>query len=401
MMADLSRKNRVLVTGLGIVSPLGLDADSNCVALKAGKDAVGPIASFDVSKTRCKTAATVRDELLDSAIPGGRTSRRLHRCSKMVTLALGEACRSAKSPHPDLMVVGTTSGGMSFGEICYRQMLVSKSHKGIARLVANYMPQKPLLDAQRLNGLRMPLQIIANACSSGSNAIGHAFELIRSGMRSCVVAGGYDPLCELVFVGFDSLQASTPDRIRPFDKDRSGLVLGEGAAFFVLESEKAAAERGATALAEVIGYGISTDTYHLTQPHPSGIGPKLAMERALESARIQPNEIDYINGHGTATQFNDATEGSAISELFGRVPVSSTKSMMGHALGAAGAIEAAFSIFALRDQFLPPNINFDEPDPTWSFEVVANASREASVRQVLSNSFGFGGTNASIILKRV
>ena len=208
-------------------------------------------------------------------------------------------------------------------------------------------------------------------------------------------------MSELVFVGFDSLQAATPEKIRPFDKNRSGLVLGEGAAFLILESEQCAVHRGAMALAEIVGYGVSTDTYHLTQPHPSGIGPKLAMQRALESAGLAAGAIDYVNAHGTATVFNDATEGAAISELCGRVPVSSTKSMMGHALGAAGAIEAAFSVLALSEQFLPPNINFVEPDPTWEFEVIGNYSRAARVNHVLSNSFGFGGTNATLVLKRV
>jgi 3-oxoacyl-[acyl-carrier-protein] synthase II len=208
-------------------------------------------------------------------------------------------------------------------------------------------------------------------------------------------------MCELVFVGFDSLQAATTEKIRPFDKNRTGLVIGEGAAFLILEDEKSAARRGAVAIAEVVGYGVSTDTYHLTQPHPSGIGPRLAMERALESAEMEPAEIDYVNAHGTATIFNDATEGIAISELCGKVPVSSTKSMMGHALGAAGAIEAAFCVMALREQFLPPNINFIEPDPIWKFDVIANRSRPARVDHVLSNSIGFGGTNATLILKRV
>ena len=400
-MPGVNKKRRVFVTGCGIVSPLGPDGDSNCAALQVGKDAVRPVTTFDVSETRCKAAASVPDDWLDAVLPAGRTSRRLHRGSKMVTLALREACRSANFPNPELMVVGTTTGGMSFGEAYYRHLLVSKSRRQIAQLVANYMPQKPILDGQRLNGLRMPSQIIANACSSGSNAIGHGFDLVRSGLHRCVIAGGYDPLCELVFVGFDSLQALTVERIRPFDKNRTGLVLGEGAAFLVLESEKSAAKRSATALAEVAGYGVSTDTYHLTQPHPSGIGARLAMERALRSAWMKPGEIDYINGHGTATIFNDATEGAAISELFGRVPVSSTKSMMGHALGAAGAIEAVFCVLALRQQFLPPNINFIEPDATWKFEVIANSVRTTAVRNVLSNSFGFGGTNASIILKIV
>jgi 3-oxoacyl-[acyl-carrier-protein] synthase II len=325
----------------------------------------------------------------------------LHRGAKMAALALREACENAKGAQPELMVVGTTGGGMSYGEIFYRRLLSSKSRKGFARLVGNYTPQKPIQDALKLNRLRIPTQILTNACSSGSNAIGHGFELVRHGLRTCVVCGGYEPLCELVFVGFDSLQAATPEKIRPFDKNRTGLVLGEGAAFLILESEKSAAHRRAIALAEMVGYGVSTDTYHLTQPHPSGIGPKLSMQRALESGDLAADAIDYVNAHGTATIFNDATEGAAISELCGRVPVSSTKSMMGHALGAAGAIEAAFCVLALREQFLPPNINFAEPDPIWKFEVVGNQSRTARLSHVLSNSIGFGGTNATLILKHV
>jgi 3-oxoacyl-[acyl-carrier-protein] synthase II len=204
----------------------------------------------------------------------------------------------------------------------------------------------------------------------------------------------------MVFAGFDSLQASTTDKVRPFDRNRSGLVLGEGAALFALEEMTGAQARGATILAEVAGYGISTDNHHLTQPHPSGIGPELAMQRALEDSGLAAEQIDYVNAHGTATPFNDASEGAAIAKLFGpKVPVSSTKSMMGHALGAAGAIEAAFSIIALQGQFLPPNINFNELDPAWELDVVANESRAGRVRTVISNSFGFGGTNASIILK--
>jgi 3-oxoacyl-[acyl-carrier-protein] synthase II len=400
-MVGFIRKHRVFVTGLGIVSPLGPDSASNNASLKAARDAVSPVRTFDVSKTRCKTAAFVPDDWLDEAVPISRSSRRLHRSSRMVTLALREALSSARNPSPELMVAATTTGGMSFGECYYRQLLKTHSRKQIARWVANYMPQKPILDGQRLNGLRMPSQIIANACSSGSNAIGHGFALVRAGLHRCVIVGGYDPLCELVFVGFDSLQASTPGRIRPFDKNRTGLVLGEGAAFFILESEESALARGVDAMAEAVGYGASTDTYHLTQPHPSGIGARLAMERALASAELEPSAIDYINGHGTATLFNDSTEGIAISDLFGDVPVSSTKSMMGHSLGAAGAIEAAFCVMALQNQYLPPNINFSEPDPGWKFEVVANVSRRAKLRIALSNSFGFGGTNASVILRTV
>jgi 3-oxoacyl-[acyl-carrier-protein] synthase II len=400
MSKSVGRKRRVLVTGIGVISPLGANVAENLDSLLHARDAVTEVTSFDVSKTRCKTAGHVPDAWLADALPATRAARRLHRSSGMMTMALREAWRSAREPVPELMVVGTTGGGMSYGEMFYRHLLSgNSSRRQFPRLVANYLPQKAVLDAQEACGLRVPSQIIANACSSGSNAIGHGFDLVSSGLHECIACGGYDPLCELVFVGFDSLQAATPEKIRPFDVNRTGLVLGEGAAFLVLESEKSAASRGATAVAEVVGYGISTDTHHLTQPHPSGIGPRLAMERALASGEVEPGEVDYVNGHGTATVFNDATEGIAISGLLGRVPVSSTKSMMGHALGAAGAIEAVFSALALREQFLPPNINFSTPDPSWNFEVVGNQSRPAKIRCALSNSFGFGGTNATLVLR--
>ena len=400
-MQGIDRPNRVLVTGLGVVSPLGADSKTNLLSLLGGQDCIGPVGNFDVTKTRCKTAGQIPDEWLESAFPPGRVSQRLHRGARMASLALREACESAKGAKPELMVVGTTGGGMSYGEFFYRHLLSGQSRKNSAQLVGNYTPQKPIQDALERNGLRVPTQILSNACSSGSNAIGHGFELIKHGLRHCVVCGGYEPLCELVFVGFDSLQAATPEKIRPFDKSRTGLVLGEGAAFLILESEKSVAQRGAVAMAEMTGYGVSTDTFHLTQPDPSGIGPKLAMQRALASAKVEAEAIDYVNAHGTATIFNDATEGVAISDLCGEVAVSSTKSMMGHALGAAGAIEAAFCVLALREQFLPPNINLNEPDPAWKFEVIGNTSRSARVSNVLSNSIGFGGTNATLIVKQV
>ena len=206
----------------------------------------------------------------------------------------------------------------------------------------------------------------------------------------------------MVFAGFDSLQASTPECIRPFDRNRTGLVLGEGAGLLALEEMESARRRGAPILAEITGYGISTDNHHLTQPHPSGIGPELAMQRALDDAAIAANEVDYINAHGTATPFNDASESAAIAKLFGaRVPVSSTKAMMGHSLGAAGAIEAIFSVLAIRGGFLPPNINLRERDPACDLNIVANATREARVSCAVSNSFGFGGTNSSIVIEEV
>jgi 3-oxoacyl-[acyl-carrier-protein] synthase II len=224
---------------------------------------------------------------------------------------------------------------------------------------------------------------------------------VRSRRYERVLTGGYDALSELVFVGFDSLQASTPEKCRPFDRHRTGMVLGEGAAILALEDLDAARARGAPVLAEITGYGMSTDNFHLTQPDPSGIGPRQAMERALQSAQISADSVDYINAHGTATPFNDAAEGKAISELFDGVPVSSTKGMMGHSLGAAGAVEAIICLLALQHQFLPPNINFRAPDQQVDLNIVANEARPTALRTVLSNSFGFGGTNASIVMQKV
>jgi 3-oxoacyl-[acyl-carrier-protein] synthase II len=267
--------------------------------------------------------------------------------------------------------------------------------------IANYPPQKPVIDAQGAFNISAPCQIIANACASGTNAVGYAFECVRSGKYQRVLTGGYDAISELVFVGFDSLQASTPEKCRPFDRDRSGMVLGEGAAIFALENLESARARGARVFGEIIGYGISTDNHHLTQPDPSGGGPRRAMEQALQSANRSAEDVNYINAHGTATTFNDAAEGKAIAELFGSVPISSTKSMMGHSLGAAGAIEAVVSLLALQAQFLPPNINFRNPDHGLDLNIIPNESREARIDTVLSNSFGFGGTNASILIQKL
>jgi 3-oxoacyl-[acyl-carrier-protein] synthase II len=314
--------------------------------------------------------------------------------------AMTEARSTDPKFTPEIAVIGTTSGGMSFGESFYRSQVAHTNARDRASWLANYMPQKAVLDALGACQWNAPLQIIANACASGTNAIGHAFHLVRAGIHQRAVCGGYDAISELVFVGFDSLQAATPDKVRPFDAQRSGLVLGEGAAALLLEDWDLALQRNAPIVAEITGYGVATDNFHLTQPNPSGIGPRLAMQRALADAKCDPVEIDYINAHGTATTFNDATEGTAIAQLLGdRVPVSSTKSMMGHSLGAAGAIEAVFSILALRHQFLPPNINYTTPDASWPLNIVANEARDAKVRAVMSNSFGFGGTNASLIVQ--
>jgi 3-oxoacyl-[acyl-carrier-protein] synthase II len=308
-----SYPRRVAVTAIGIVSPLGLGCDETTEALRAGRDAVAPVTAFDVSKTRCKTAGLVDADALRARLGVGasRHDRQRHVASLMMMSAAREVREADQAFDPEILVIGTTSGGMSFGEAFYRAQVQKQRPHARAAWLANYLPQKPVLDAEETWPSAAPSQIIANACASGTNAVGHAFRLIRGGLHQRVLCGGYDAISEMVFVGFDSLQASTPEKIRPFDKERSGLVLGEGAALLALEEMESARRRGAPIIAEITGYGISTDNHHLTQPHPSGIGPRQAMERALADARRAPGDVDYINAHGTATIFNDATEGTA------------------------------------------------------------------------------------------
>jgi 3-oxoacyl-[acyl-carrier-protein] synthase II len=388
---------RVAIVAAGIVSPLGFGLTDTLQSLEQARDCVTPVTTFSVEKTRCKTAAQIDDGRLWEKANRSRQGRRLHRASYMVMTALAELLERAREFEPEIAIVGTTSGGMSFGENFYRTL--GNGGGCSAALIANYPPQKQIVDAMERFGINAPAQVIANACASGTNAIGHAFNAIRTGRYQRILAGGYDALSELVFVGFDSLQAATAEKCRPFDSNRSGMVLGEGAALLALEEFESARRRGAEILGEIIGYGISTDNHHLTQPNPDGSGPRRAMEQALAQAKLEPNQIGYVNAHGTATVLNDTAEGKAITELFGDVPVSSTKSMMGHSLGAAGAIEAVVSLLALQHQFLPPNINFREAE--LGLNIVANEARDAQFDCAISNSFGFGGTNATIVLRKL
>ena len=393
---------RVAVVAAGVVSPLGFGLAETLESLRDARDCVTAITRFSVAECRCKTAGQISDDRLLAGLNKRLRTKRLHRASHMMIHALKEAIAQTPQFEPELMVIGTTSGGMSYGEQYYRSLCRSGNLRHAPTWIANYPAQKPVIDAQgEVLRAFVPCQVIANACASGTNEIGHAFECVRSGRYQRVLTGGYDALSELVFTGFDSLQASTPEKCRPFDRHRAGMVLGEGAAVLALENLELARKRDAPVLAEIVGYGISTDNFHITQPDPSGVGARQAMERALHSAQISADEVDYINAHGTATIFNDAAEGKAISALFNGVPVSSTKSMMGHSLGAAGAVEAIFCLLALKNQFLPANINFGALDDGLDLNVVANESRPAVVRTALSNSFGFGGTNASILIRKV
>jgi 3-oxoacyl-[acyl-carrier-protein] synthase II len=293
---------------------------------------------------------------------------------------------------------------MSLGEIYLKQSLNSpKNFLRQPSRVEHYQVQRQGLDLCDAFGFSGPVTTISNACASGANAIGHAFEMVRSGRAERVLTGGYDALCQLTFAGFDSLQALSPNPCRPFDAKRDGLSLGEGAAVLTLESFTSAKKRGAEILGEIIGYGAATDTHHLTQPHPNGDAAFASMNAACAMAKILPEQVGYINAHGTATPQNDATEAAAVNRWAAanvdKVSVSSTKASIGHLLGAAGAVEAVICLMALREQFLPPEMSVNEIDPAVKFQIVRQPT-ERKIKFALSNSFGFGGANASLIFRR-
>ena len=398
---------RVVITGAGIFTALGLGWKPNAEGFRAGRPAFRPVSLFDVSRQRVKTAAEV--DLQDALPPTGLSRRqvgRLDRAGKMLLLAANEAWQQAGwKPAVNLpLVLGTTAGGMSLGEDYFRQAVQSPGrHRRQPTRAIHYQPQvqaRMVLDALGFGG---PITIISNACASGSNAIGQAWSLIRCGQAERALAGGYDALSLLVFAGFDALQALSPTVCRPFDARRDGLALGEGAALVALETLEHAQRRNAPILGELIGYGTTIDQHHLTQPQPEGNAALAAMNLACEAARLGPQEVDYINAHGTGTVLNDSAEALAISRWAGpraaTLPVSSTKASIGHLLGAAGAVEAVICLMALREQWLPVQAAFETPDPACNFPIVRQP-RDAQLNVALSNSFGFGGVNATLILRR-
>ncbi len=397
----------MVVTGAGIVTSLGFGWESNAEGFRAGRRAFSPVTLFDVTRQRVKVAAQVE---LPARLPATRLSDRRakqrDRAWQLLLHATDEAWRQSKwKSEPGLpIVLGTTSGGMSLGEAYYRQAIATPlGYRRQPGRVLHYQAQRQALDLAEAFGFTGPVTIIANACASGGNAIGYAWELVRHGHAEKVLAGGYDALCQLVFAGFDSLQALSPTQCRPFDAHRDGLALGEGAAVLTLETLSSAERRGAEILGEIVGYGAATDAHHLTQPHPEGCAAVASMSAACVSAGIEPKQIDYINAHGTGTPLNDSAEAAAIKTWAGAraatLPVSSTKASIGHLLGAAGAVEAVVCLMALRGQWLPPSATVETPDPVCAFPIVRQPG-DAKLEYALSNSFGFGGANASLILRR-
>ena len=398
--------SRVVITGAGIITALGQGWRANAEGFRTGRVAFRPVTLFDVTRQRVKVAAEVDLPPLTGTGLSPRELPRLGRAAKMLILAAAEAwAQSGWEPSEDLPVVlGTTSGGMSYGEEFYRQAIQNpRSQRGQPTRVRHYQPQRQALDLEEAFGFAGPITIIANACASGANAIGHAFDLVRLGRAQRVLGGGYEALAQLIFAGFDSLQALSPTECRPFDAQRDGLALGEGAAVLTLESLDYARRRNANILGEIVGYGAATDAHHLTQPHPEGQAALAAMEAACQMARLNPERIDYVNAHGTGTPLNDSAEAVAINRWAGAragtLPVSSTKSSIGHLLGAAGAVEAVVCLMALREQWLPPTSTLRTPEPLCSFPLVSQPS-EARLEYALTNSFGFGGANASLVLRR-
>ena len=401
------RPSRVVITGAGILTALGRGWKANADGFRAGRTAFRRVSLFDVSRQRVKAAAEA--DLPAGPPPTRLTARqiaRLDRPSAMLLWSALEAWQQAgwEPADPLPLVLGTTSGGMALGEDYFRQAAQTPArHRQQATRALYYQSQvqaRLVLDALGFNG---PIVIISNACASGANAIGHAWDLLRSGQADRVLAGGYDALSQLVFAGFDALQALSPTACRPFDARRDGLALGEGAAMLALESLESARRRGSPILGELAGYGTTIDQHHLTQPHPDGDAAAAAMALACASARVTPEDIDYLNAHGTGTPLNDSSEASAIQRWAGHrapsLPVSSTKASIGHLLGGAGAVEAVVCLMALREQWLPPEVVLDTPDPACNFPIVRQP-REARLNAALSNSFGFGGVNASLVLRR-
>ena len=406
---SLTPSNEVVITGVGMITSMGCGWAANSEGFKSGRLALRPVTVFDVSRMSVQLAGEVE---LPAELPANDLSppelRRMERGGKLLLHAASEALLQAdltatNAPASLEIVLGTSAGAMALGEDFYRVALGSGgSRRGQLTAAIHYqIPHQAGLLARAFS-LSAPTTVISNACASGANALGYAYQMICSGRSEVVIAGGYDALCQLVYAGFSSLKALSLTVPRPFDTNRDGLALGEGAAVFVLENRAHAEARGAKILAVFAGYGASNDCHHLTQPHPAGLAALASMRAACKAAKVEPRNIQYLNSHGTGTPLNDPAEAAAIAawagDDTGNISVSSTKGAIGHLLGGAGAVEAAICMIAMNEEFLPPTANLITPDPCCGFDLVTEP-REFKPEITLSNSFGFGGSNASLIFR--
>lgn len=397
-------KRRVVVVGIGIITSHGVGQDENWQKIKSGLSSISEVSCFDASIYRTRFAGEAKCFKECDSIRNLK-KRRLDRASHLLIDSAYQALSHA-GLYPDminepvLVSLGTTLGGMISGEQFHKEAMVKSFARARLSLLSDYMAHNQSIKLLAELGLEGNFLVFSNACASGTNAIGHAFHSLRAGDYNFAICGGYDTLSEFTFAGFNSLMALSPSLCKPFDKNRDGLVLGEGAGILVLEEEGHALKRGAEILCEVSGYGETSDAYHITRPDPCGTSAAKAITKAINDAG-NPS-IDYINAHGTATKYNDAMEANALTIAFGEragdIPTSSIKPMIGHLLGAAGAVEAISSVLAIRNNLLLPNLNFKSPDPECNLNIVQSPIA-ADIETVLSNSFGFGGANASIVLR--
>ena len=415
-MEEHRERRRVVITGIGLLSPLGMGIDENWTALVEGKSGIGPITHFDATGFVTRIAGEVKNFNPEDFIP----KKEIRKMDPFLRLGVAASQLAFKDAgmkiSPELapragVFMGCGLGGLSTIEEHHKVLLASGPKKispfFIPMLLGNMAPGFISI----YHGAKGPNYSIQTACAAGTHAVGGAFHMIRDGVCDLMITGGVEStITPLGIGGFNAMRALStrndePERAsRPFERDRDGFIMGEGAAVLILEELQMALARGAKIYAEVIGFGASGDAYHMAAPAPGGEGAARCMQQALDDGSISPEEVGYINAHGTSTDLNDKYETQAIKTVFGehawKLAVSSTKSMTGHLLGAAGGIEAAYTALALERQIMPPTINYENPDPDCDLDYVPNKARPASFRVALSNSFGFGGTNGTLAFRK-
>ncbi len=409
--------NRVFVTGLGVVSPLGLDADTTWKSIVAGKSGVDTITAFDPEGYKTTIAAEVKD-FEPTDFVDRKQARRIDRFVQLALAAAiqanddgGVAISNGNAERVGVMIASGIGGIITISE-----QLNVLNEKGPTRVNPFFIPMMlPDMASGQVSmhlGAKGPSVATVSACASGADSIGAAFNALQDDQVDMILAGGSEAaVCPIGIAGFNACQALSTRNddpqgaSRPFDVDRDGFVSGEGAAVLVLETMESMEARGAEPMVELVGYGASADAHHVTQPAPEGEGGARAMRRALEVAGLKPDEIDYINAHGTSTQLNDKYETMAMRAVFGedayRIPISSTKSMTGHLLGASGALEAAFCVQAISEGVIPPTINLENADPDCDLDYTPHTAKSADIKTAISNSFGFGGHNSSLVFQAV
>lgn len=415
-MDALNNGRRVVVTGMGVISPIGLTVSEMWQALIAGQSGVDYISSFDPSPFDTKFAAEVKNFNADSYVDR-KHARHMDRFTQFAVAASLQATEAAglavncNNAEDIGVIVGNSVCGLL--SVCEQYKILGEmGPRRISPILAPTMTgDAASVQVSLILGTKGVNYSPSSACSSGSDAIGQAYEIIRQGNAKAMIAGGTEaPVIPLVLAAFGALRALSTRNdnpkaaCRPFDAERDGFVLGEGAAIMVLEDSVSAMERGAPILAEIAGYGAASDAFHLTQPSPDGEGATRAVRLALKRSGLNTSDVDYINAHGTATLLNDRTETNVIKKVFGEkaksIPVSANKSMIGHLLGAAGSIQAVITVLAMNHGMVPPTINLTHPDPECDLDYVPNEARQVEIRAAVSNSFGFGGHNSALIFQQ-